>query len=153
MNLTTKFFIIGASLCQLTACQTSSIRLFNNGSESSAERPPPTAPDRVLVYRTQHPFDAFTEVGLISFRTNYLSLTSIYDQIRRDSAIQGAEAVIDVKIKGETHMEPEQEQRCEPKTVCDSNGCTTNNECHFETVWRNVSTFTTEGSMIRRKNP
>lgn len=98
------------------------------------------------------PFDSFMEIGLLTLKTNSFSLPEIYDQLRVDAAKQGAQAVIAVRTKGETHSEWVTERKCEQKTDCDMNGiCSTHEECHDEQVLKDEVSFMTEGSMIRRK--
>jgi hypothetical protein len=69
-------------------------------------------------------------------------LAAMYEQLRKDSAEYGAQAVVDVKTSGETHTEFVSQNKCTPHTHCNANGtCTTEDECHTEQVLTEVSTF------------
>lgn len=111
----------------------------------------PNSPESVGIYRQTNPFDKFRELGLITFKTGVLDMPRIYQELREDAGAQGADAVVDVKVKGETHTEWQTVTECTPVTDCDANGsCQTHDECHEEQVPEEVSTYAVEGSMIRR---
>ncbi len=113
---------------------------------------PPTDPMSVGIYRVTKPYPAYDQIGLISYQTNAYNLNALYQQIRKDAAAAGAMAVVDVKISGEHHVEVVPEQRCEPRTHCDSSGnCWTDQVCHTEDVAEEVSTYTISGTLIREK--
>lgn len=136
----------------VAGCAHSTIIPFQPSSIAAAKTYPPTLPAAVGIYRSEHPFDSFEELGLITFRTGELNLPKIYEQLRRDSALQGAEAVVDVMIKGETHTESKTVQECTPHTDCDADGkCETHQDCTTKWVDEEVTTFLIEGSMIRKK--
>jgi len=110
----------------------------------------PTVPEQVTIYRVARPTVKFTELGLITFHTNLIALPYIYDKLRTDAAAQGADSVIDVKFKGEEHMESRMVQNCTPQTFCEANGmCHTVNNCYPVVMWEKVKTYLIEGSMIR----
>jgi hypothetical protein len=115
-------------------------------------KPTATQPADIGIYRTTHPFEDFSELGLISFSTHSLNLAEVYDHLRQDAAKQGAEAIIDTQTKAEHHTETSLRQVCTPQTTCDASGnCTTTNNCHDETDIEDVRTWIVEGTMIRRK--
>ncbi len=134
----------------MSSCASSSVVLFNKPDEA-AHKQVENQPEKIGVYRSQHPYNSFTEFGLISFKTEWLDLPTIYAQLRRDGAKQNADDIVDVKIKGETHNETSTERKCTQKTECSPEGaCTTIDDCHDETTSKEVSTYTIEGSLIRR---
>jgi hypothetical protein len=135
-----------------SACVTSTITPFQSAG-GIKESLVPTKPEDIEIYRSTKPPYAFIELGMISFRTGYMNLSGIYDQLRKDSAKQGANAVLDVKIIGETHTETESKEKCETKQDCSAidGSCTTKEECHTENVDKQVSSFTIEGTLIKRK--
>jgi len=136
----------------LASCAHSTIIPFQPLTGQIPATYPSTRPEEVGVYRSSHPFPAFSELGLITFRAYQLDLPAIYNQLRRDSAAQGADAVVDVKIHGETHTEFETRSVCVPRNVCSPTGaCTTEDDCHTETIPTTVTTFFVEGSMIRKE--
>ena len=125
---------------------------------------PPKPPESVGVYRVANPFASFTELGIITFRTELLSYPQIYDRLRVESAAQGADAVVGVKITSETHQESYQVQNCTPETSCSpqtscdalgncstTNVCDTHQKCEWQTEWKDVTTYLVEGTMIGRK--
>ena len=134
----------------LGCAQHSTIIPFHRATEA-AERPVRVAVnyEHIGIFRSAHPFTRFDELGIITFRTNAPSLTMIYERLREDAAPQGADAVIDVRIKPESHTEMDAVPTCVPRTVCTVNGCSTTNICSSRSIPREVSTFLVEGSMIR----
>ncbi len=142
------YFIVGL----LSGCATSTVTLFQNSTGDKNAKFAPTDPSSVGVYRSTHPFASFTEIGLINFTTADEDLNFIYQKLRSDGAKQGAEAIVDVKIGNETHTESETIQVCNSTAACSIEGmCTPTEVCHPETREKLVTTYTTEGSMIRRK--
>lgn len=145
-------------LSALTAgCATSHIVLFQK-SATGQQLTPVRAPDQVEVYRTANPFPKFTELGLITFHTSVFNLPLIYTQLRKDSSAAGADAVVAVKVTGESHQEAHEVshtvQDCMPDMSCDINGmCQSHQNCTdrtvWETVWETVTSYMVEGSMIR----
>jgi hypothetical protein len=142
---------------------TLSILITHNGCASSSsivrfDSADPLRPHSTLdatqvgIYRTHGPYAVFAEIGLITLRSTVFDVPGIYERLRKDAAAQGAEAIIDLKIRSETHSETDSEQRCTPNTSCDANGqCTTANDCTTEWVTKDVTTYLSEGSMIRSK--
>jgi hypothetical protein len=113
----------------------------------------PTDPQTVGIYRVTKPYPAFDQLGTISYVAESDNLQALYDKIRRDAADAGAQAVVDVKIGGEHHVEMVPQQHCEPRTHCDAGGgnCWTEQECRTEEVPTEVSTYTISGTLIREK--
>jgi hypothetical protein len=142
--------IFSLFILPLVGCAHSTIVPFQLPGEQSKAYPP-SNPKDVGIYRSEHPFASFVELGVISYRMGAYDLLAMYNQLRLDSGKYGAQAVVDVKVTKETHAESVTEQQCTPTTTCDSNGCSTDNVCHSEQVLENVSTFLITGSMIREK--
>ena len=143
--------VLGGVALLLAACaHKSTIIPFQQGA-NKAVAVEPTLPDNVGIYRHSKPFKSYSELGLITFRTESYELPYIYKVLRTDAAAQGADAVIDTKVKGESHTEYKTEQKCVQRNVCDANGvCTNVDDCHDEQVAQNVTTYLVEGSMIKR---
>ncbi len=147
MNVSLKIFFL-TTLILLSACATSKVTLFPAGQE----KVPPSNINSVGIYRTVPPPETFTELGLISFKSSSMDLVDIYEHLRTDAALQGADAVVGIKTISETHTETTPVQQCLPSTVCDASGiCSTHDECHTEFENKNVTTYLTQGSLIRRK--
>ena len=153
--LFTFFRIIATMVFAGIGCAHSQVTLFQQNSNvkiTTSSTVKPTESDEVGIYRSTTPFDSFVEIGLITFTTNYFDLPEIYNRLRMDSAPHGAQAIVGLKTKGETHSEWVTKRKCEQKTDCDMNGqCSSREECHDEQVLETVTSFMTEGSMIRRK--
>ncbi len=150
-----RVFLMMAEAILVTACAHSQVTLFPQNSTVKIANPnttKATQPESVGIYRSAIPFDSFIEIGLITLRTKYFDLPSIYERLRIDSAQQGAQAVVAVKTNGETHKEWVTERKCEQKTDCSTTSeCSSHEVCHDEQTLEEVSSFLTEGSMIRRK--
>lgn len=136
----------------LAGCAHSTIIPFQAAGGNKPKTYPPTQAEDVGIYRSTHPFSSFIELGMITYRAYAFDLYEMYNQIRKDAAEYGAQAVVDVKITGETHTEYVMKNICTPHTTCDATGiCSTNDECHTDQVPTEVSTFLIAGSMIRGK--
>jgi hypothetical protein len=90
-------------LFNLAGCAHSTIVPFTTSTNGAPKTYPPERIEEVGIYRSTHPFSAFRELGLITFQTGAVDLPKIYDQLRQDSAKIGAQAVVDLKIRSETH--------------------------------------------------
>jgi hypothetical protein len=113
---------------------------------------PPTDPNTIGIYRVTHPFASFDELGLITFRSPSFDLNVIFAQLRKDAATKGAEAIIDLKLSGEEHIETLMTQVCTPNIACDGNGaCVTDQTCSMQPSDQSVSSFLAEGTLIRTK--
>ena len=139
-------------LSAISGCaHTSTIVPFHKDELGQPEYSSPTLPIKVGVYRSTRPFSSFTELGLITFHSHHFHLKEMYDQIRKDAAAKGAEAIIDVKLKSETHTETNMVHNCNPVTTCDAmNICATDNQCTDQLISEDVTTFLIEGTMIKK---
>ena len=136
----------------LNGCAQSTIIPFQPLMDGKVSHYPPNDPAAVGIYRSTHPFSSFVELGMITYRIGAFDLRTMYNQLRKDSASLGADAVVDVKITKETHTDLVMENRCTPHTVCSADAaCTTEDECHTVQTPTEESTFLITGSMIRRK--
>jgi hypothetical protein len=149
------FFVVVFSTGLISCAHHSNVVLFNQNSSARTSRSTGMAKvpaEKVSIYRSQIPFKPFEEIGLVTIRSDSFDLEYIHNRLRSDAAEHGAQAVVSVKTKGETHTEWVTERKCETKNECDLNGvCTPHEDCHDEQVPQEVTTFLTEGSMIRRK--
>ena len=137
----------------LLGCVSSQVVLFNNSStQTSTAGVVQSLPQNVSIFRSQHPYTSYTELGLITFRDSGFLIERIYEQLRKDAAKQGADSIWDLKITGETHTEQVYERVCRQVTNCNPEGiCAAVDECHDEPVSKEVSTYTATGSLIRKK--
>jgi hypothetical protein len=135
----------------VTSCAHSTIVPVSTGGPLKTY--PATDPVAVGIYRVTKPFPAFDQIGLISYQMGVYDMNSLYERIRTDAAEAGAQAVVDVKINGEHHVEMQPQQHCDPVTHCNMDGtnCWTEQVCRTDMVPVEVSTYTISGALIREK--
>jgi hypothetical protein len=135
----------------VSGCAHSTIIPFQTEG-AKVETTPTTDPNTIGIYRVTHPIASFEEIGLITFRSPGFDLNVIFAQLRKDAATKGAEAIVDLKLSGEEHIETLMTQVCTPNTTCDGNGaCVTDQACSMQPSDQSVSSFLAEGTLIRSK--
>lgn len=147
-------FLVGVLSFFAVSCVHSTVIPFQEKAEA------PTPEESIEIYRVQRPYQEFTEIGLITFKTEFSDISRMYSRLREDAAKHGAHAIVDLKSKSETHMEEVTITECEPVEectmgICDADGCdkqcTTTQKCEDRRETKPVTTYTVLGSMIRRK--
>ncbi len=135
--------------CLVTsACVHSTVVPFVSHHEMKSS--PERNPEQVEIYRSQRPLENLKELGLITMTAGALSMPDIFETLRTDAAKQGADAVYDVKVKSERHVVRQTVQKCSPVTNCSTGTCTTTQKCRPETETKVVTTYTVQGSLMRR---
>jgi hypothetical protein len=131
-----KYFLLFLLMIIFLACSNVKVLVTDSNTTNNL---PPTSPSSIIILRSESPKWTYEEIGTITVN-NTIKIDVIYNKMREEAAKRGADGVIGVNLGTDI--------KAGPVTYTSSS---TSGETRTGTVWRNVVSYFSRGTLIHRK--